>query len=210
MVLDHFMLPDATDIAAVAHGDVRIVATQHHLGTFGDDVAVTIDTGIDGGLAAAIADGLDLLDLIGQLHQPHRAGEQAGLEIGTQAEADHRHIVIIYNGPQLLNLLGSHELALVHDHHVAPILAGEGEELIHIGIRGHDLAIGLQADAAAQDAGAVTGIGTGFDEPHLLVVFFLILLGNQGLGRLTGTHGAVFEIKLCHLSLPPFGYFIIL
>ena len=82
---DLLVIPDALDITAVAHGDVAVVAAQHHLGAFGDDVTV-VDTGIDGGLCAAVAHGLDLFDGIGQFHQPAGTGEQMGLEIRTQTE----------------------------------------------------------------------------------------------------------------------------
>ena len=78
MKFDLLMLPDAPDIAPVAHGNVAVVAAQQHLGTFGDDVAV-IDAGIDGGLGTTVAHGLDLLDAVRQFHQPVAAGEQSGL-----------------------------------------------------------------------------------------------------------------------------------
>ena len=34
------VLPDTPDIALVAHGDIAVVAPQHHLGALGDDVAL--------------------------------------------------------------------------------------------------------------------------------------------------------------------------
>ena len=76
------MLPDAVYITSVAHGDIAIIAAQHHLCALGDDVAVA-DTGIDRTLGTAIAHGLDLLDAVSQFHQAHRTGEQSGLEIRT-------------------------------------------------------------------------------------------------------------------------------
>ena len=43
-------------------------------------------------------------------------------------------------------------------------------------------------------------IRAGLDEPDLQVVFFVIIFGDQSLGRLTGAHGTIFKIKLCHFS----------
>ena len=104
MQFDFLMFPDAGFIAAVAHGNIAIIAAQHHLGTLGDDVAIT-DTGIHGGLGTAVAHGLDLLDAVSQFHQTHGAGEQLGLEIGTQTEAHDRHVVVIDDVAELIDLL---------------------------------------------------------------------------------------------------------
>ena len=73
--------------AAVAHGDVAVVAPQDHLSALGDHIAVAVDPGVHRGLGAAVADGLDLLDGVRQLKQPAAAGEELGLEVGAQAEA---------------------------------------------------------------------------------------------------------------------------
>ena len=37
---DDLVLPNALDIALVAHGNIAVIAAQHHLGTFRDDVAI--------------------------------------------------------------------------------------------------------------------------------------------------------------------------
>ena len=50
------------------------VAAKLNLCTLSDDIAVA-DTGVDGGLTAAVAHGFDLLNAICQLHQPQAAGE---------------------------------------------------------------------------------------------------------------------------------------
>lgn len=73
--LDDLMLANALQVAAVAHGDISIVAAQHHLCAFGNDMAIAIDTGIDGSLRAAVAHRLDLLDHVRQFHQPVRSRE---------------------------------------------------------------------------------------------------------------------------------------
>ena len=98
------MLLDAADVAAMAHGDIAIIAAQNHLRTLGDDVAAG-NTGVDGSFTAAVAHGFDLFDAICQLHQPHRAGEQLGLEVCPQAEAHHRHIKIVDDVTELIDLL---------------------------------------------------------------------------------------------------------
>ena len=78
---DDPVLPDAPDVALVTHGNIAVVAAQHHLRALGDDVAVAVDTGVHRSLRAAVADGLDLLNGVRHLHQAAAAGKQAGLEV---------------------------------------------------------------------------------------------------------------------------------
>ena len=72
---DFFVLPDTPDVALVAHGNVAVVAAQHHLRAVGDDVAFAVDSGVDRGLGPAVADGLDLLNGVRNLHESPAAGE---------------------------------------------------------------------------------------------------------------------------------------
>ena len=103
----------------MAHGNVTVIAAQHHLGTFRHDMSGAVDSGVDGSLGTAVADGLDLLNGIGHLHEPSAAGEQLGLEIRTQSETHHRDIMLIHDGPKLIDLPFRQELALIHDDHIA-------------------------------------------------------------------------------------------
>ena len=89
----------------MAHGDIAVIAPQKHLGTLGHNMALAVDPGIDRGLGPAVADSFDFLNGIRHLHEPQRPGEQMGLEIRPQTEAHNRHIVIVYDGAQLVDLL---------------------------------------------------------------------------------------------------------
>ena len=75
MKANDLVLPDAPDPALVAHGDIAVVAAQEQLLTLGDDVALGVDPGVDGGLSPAVADGFDLLDGVRHLHEPPASGE---------------------------------------------------------------------------------------------------------------------------------------
>ena len=74
---------------------------------FGTQLALklAVDSGVDRGLGPAVADGFDFLNGIRHLHEPQRPGEQVGLEIRPQTEAHNGHIVIVHDGPQLVDLL---------------------------------------------------------------------------------------------------------
>ena len=128
-----------------------------------------------------------------QYQKPQRTGKQLCQKVCPQAKAHDRDIVVVHDGPQLVDLRRLHELALVHNDHIA-ITAGIGEQLEHILSRGDDLHPGFQTDAAAQHICAVPHIRAGLDEPDLQTVFFVVILGDQRLGCLTGAHGAVFEV----------------
>lgn len=133
----------------MAHGDIAVVAPQHHLGAVGNDVALPVDAGVDGGLGPAVADGLDLLNGVRHLHEPQAAGKQLCLEVGTQAEAHDGDIVLVHDGPELVDLGFRQELALVHDDYIAASLFFPDEPLQNIDFRRNHLHLGFQTDAAA-------------------------------------------------------------
>ena len=94
------------------HGNVFVVAADEHLLARGDDVAVGIDTGVDGGLATARAAGFHLLYVVGQLEKPPRAGEKVRLEIGAQAVAHYIYVQYVHSFGQLVYLLFAEKLGL--------------------------------------------------------------------------------------------------
>ena len=155
------MFFDAPDIALVAHGDIAVVAPQKDLGTLGDNVALTIDSGIDRCLGPTVADGFDLLDGICHLHEPQRAGEQVGLKVRAQAEAHHGHIVVVHNAAQLVNLVHREKLTLVHDDHIALSQMLLPEPGIGISVRRQHIRLCAEADAAGQGVLPVPQIRTG-------------------------------------------------
>ena len=72
--------------------------------------------------------------------------------------------------------------------------------LTYNGYMTYEASVGFQTDPAAENIYAVPGVGAGLDEPDTHFVLFVVILGNQGLGRFAGTHRAIFEIKFCHCS----------
>ena len=199
MEFDFLMFPDAPDIALMAHGNVAVISAQNHLGTLGDNITIT-DSGIDSGLGATDAHGLDFLDAVGQFHEASAAGEEPGLEVGPQAEAHDRYVAVIDDGPELVDLLFRQELTFITDHSMAAAHSGLPEPVVNIHIRCHHLYFCCQANAAAQNLHAIPGIRRGLDEPNLHIIFFVIIFGDQCLGCFAGTHGAVFKVKLRHFS----------
>ncbi|EJW99855.1 hypothetical protein EVA_12036 [gut metagenome] len=91
-------------------------------------------------------------------------------------------------------------MTLIHNNHIALPLLGLPEAGRDVHIRGNHFHLGLQADAAAQNLGAVPGVRAGLDEPNPQVIFLIVVLGDQGLSRFAGPHRAVFEIQFCHIS----------
>src|SRR5690606_6180332 len=51
-----------------------------------------------------------------QLHEPLRAGEQAGAEVGGDAEGVDVDVQVVHHAGELVDLLGGEELRLVGDH----------------------------------------------------------------------------------------------
>lgn len=102
----------------VAHSDIAVIAPQKHLTACGENGPAGIQTGIDGGLGAAGAHGLDLCNGIGQLHQTAGARKKMGKKICAQTKTEDRKIRFVYNLTQLVNLLGGEELCLVRDDNV--------------------------------------------------------------------------------------------
>ena len=178
------MFPDTPDIALMAHGNIGIIAAQKDLCAFGDDVAFPVDTGIDGGLCAAVANGLDLLNGVRHFHQPHRAGEQLGLKVCPQAEAHHRHIEIVDDVAKLVDLFRGQELTLVHNDHIADALLGLFKKVIYVHLGRNDVHPCFQANAAAEDVCTVPGVGAGLDEPHIQVIFFGPFLKKRGFSKI--------------------------
>ena len=71
-----------------AQADVLVVGPQHHLLPLPEHRPVFVEAGVAGGLLAAPADGLDLLDDVGAGEQLLGAGEQISPEVGPQAVAN--------------------------------------------------------------------------------------------------------------------------
>ena len=69
----------------------------------------------------------DLGDRVRYLEKAHRAGEELGEEVGSQTEAEHGHVELVYDAAHLVDILGCEELALVRDDHVSVIFVKREE-----------------------------------------------------------------------------------
>lgn len=123
--------------ALVTHGDIAVIAAEENLIAVGDDVSGRVDARVDGRLAAAGADGFDLGDGVGKLHEPACAGEEVRKKIRAQTEAQNRQILVVNELPQLVYLLGSEKLRLIGDYNI--VLPGLGVGLDDVLLGGYDL-----------------------------------------------------------------------
>ena len=184
----------------MTHCQIAIISPQHDLSALGDHPHMPVQTGVDGGLGAAGADGLDLGNGVGYLEKTAAALKEMAEEVGAQAKAKDGDIVIIDDGAQGIHLLGGKELAFVrNDHIVIGVLRLVQSQEIHV--PPHGQTFGLQTDAGSDGVGPVTGVQGGLDQPHLHAALLVVELGNERLGGLGGPHSAVLEIELCHI--PP-------
>ena len=123
--------------AFVAHGHIAVVAAEQNLAALGDDVTLLVDAGVDGSLSAAGADGLNLGQGVGKLHEPLRAGEEMGKKVGAQAEAEYRQVLLVHQGAQTVDLLRGEKLGLVGDDDI--VLSGRMVGVNDIILRRNDL-----------------------------------------------------------------------
>ena len=152
------------------------VALRPHLRAVLDDLAVQ-NAGVAGGLLAAPADGLDLLDGVRPGQQPLAALEEISLKIRAQSVADDGNVLIVYDGHQALHLRLGQKLGLVHDDAVV----GGGidcVQLLHIAARR------AQPGARAHDALAVAVVQQGLKHQRVLSALVVVVLNHDGVGRL--------------------------
>ena len=78
-------------------GNVGVIAAQHDLTAHRNDAAQSVDAGVDDGLFAAGADGLDLGDGVGHLEQSSAALKQMGQKVGAQTKAENGDVHFIHD-----------------------------------------------------------------------------------------------------------------
>ena len=142
------------------------------------------------------ADGFDLGEGVRNLEKAAAAGEQVGQKVGAQPEADDRHIALIHQRAQLVDLLRREKLALIGDD---DIHAGVLVEFFDDIIAGQDdIRLFFQPDAGFDDIGTVPGIHRRLDEPDGHAQLLVVKLGDERLRRFGAAHRPVFEVQLCH------------
>src|SRR6478735_2298798 len=98
---------------APAIGDIFLVAANLDLGALARDLALTVQAHDHRRLAAAMADGAHLAQLVGNRQQRHRAREQLALEIRTQTIGHDRNADTVGDAGELPDLPLIEELRLV-------------------------------------------------------------------------------------------------
>ena len=199
-----FLPLDLVFPTAVAHSHVGIVSAEENLTALGDDLALPVDAGVDDGLLAAGADGLDLGDGVRHLKQTAAALKEMGQKIRPQAEAEHGHVTFVHDPPELIDLSGGEELALVGDDHV--IVPTVAEQIVNIGFPGNSVGIGRQTDAGAHGIRAVADVQGGLDQPYPHAPLLVIELGDQRVCGFGGAHRSVFEVQLSHNGILSVGH----
>src|SRR5690606_37014630 len=81
------LLGQRFEVVAAAHRDVTFVAADLNLLAFAQTLAVGADAQVHGGLAAAVADGFQLNEIVGEGEQRTTAFEKVALKISAQPVA---------------------------------------------------------------------------------------------------------------------------
>src|SRR5690606_23432645 len=95
-----------------AEGDIDGLLDGNLL-ALGEDPAGTVLTNHHRRLGAALADGANFAQRVGDGKQFARAGKELALEVGAQAEAHHRHVEPISDAGELPDLFGGEELRFI-------------------------------------------------------------------------------------------------
>src|SRR5690349_1463121 len=82
---------------------------------FGDGPTFHVATDDHGGFLAAMADGADFAELVGDGEERHGTGEELALEVGAQAEGHHRNFEPVGHPCKLPDLVAGKELSLVDE-----------------------------------------------------------------------------------------------
>ena len=104
------------------------VAVDRHLVAVEDELAVDL-AGVEHGLAAAAADRLELFERVRDLEQAATARERDGLEVGADAVGEHRHVLLIGDAQQVVDLALAEELRLV-DQQAADVETGLADDAL--------------------------------------------------------------------------------
>ena len=171
---------------AAAQRDVALVAAQQDL-LAGLDHAAVCHAGVERRLAAAPADGLDLLDRVRPRHQPLAALEQISLKVRAKAVADDGDVVLIHDFHQALDLRFFQKLRFVDDDAVEHRQV-EAVQFLDVGARR------AQPGARADDPLSIAVVEHGLEHQRVLPAFVIVVLHHDGVGRLGRSHRAVSEV----------------
>ena len=155
-----------------------------------------VNAGIDDGLIAAGAGGLDLAYLVGEFEEAFGAREEVGLEVGTQAVASDVNAEFIDDIGELVNLLRGEELCLIDEDLLE---AAGGMEFAN---EFEDIRIGLDEDTLAAEAAAgrdgrfvITVINGGLHREERYTAFLKTVSVSDEHHTLARVHGGVNEFE---------------
>ena len=149
--------------------------------------------------SAAVADRLELDEIVGEGEQRAAAGKELALEISAQAVTKDRDFEHIGDIGELLDLGASEELGFVDQHagdRINRVLMAHAVEQI-IGGREH-LGRGLEADAGAHPAETGAGVDGGHEHQGAHATFLIIIARLQQNRRFAGIHRRVVKVELGH------------
>ena len=153
-------------------------------------MAVLVEAGVEGGLLAAPADGLDLLQLVCHHQQMIAAGEELPFEVRPQAVAHDGDVAVVHQMHQIVDIGLLQELGLVHDDAgiLLQLLIRHLLHLVEV-----DAGVG-QTDAGGYHVVAVPCIQPGLHQQGGLSPLLVVEPCHQGVGGLAGAHRPVFEV----------------
>src|SRR5690606_602107 len=143
-----------------ADRDIPLVAADLHLRAVLHGAALGVDPHVHRGLLAAVADRLDLLQLVGPGQQVLAALEQLAAEVGAQAVAQHRDAQAVDHLAQLPDLGAGQELGLVDQYAAEPAVGGDVllHQAFQVAVPVEGRALGTQADARGDHPAAAATV----------------------------------------------------
>ena len=194
-------------ITFVAHSDITFVAADKYLRTFGQNVAFSVKTCIDGRFSAAAANGFDLGYAVCYLKKPLASGEEPCSEIRAKPEAQNGNIIHIRDVFHLFYLNFRQKLTFVADYDIDLLLFVTLQvHIYNVIVVRHGYRRGFQPYSApnfrrdvAEFVNFVSPVvRCGLHQKNIFVFLFIIEFCHQRLCAFRTAHRAEFEIKLSH------------
>ena len=163
-------------------------------------MTVFVDAHHHGCLASRVADGLDLLQVVGPGQQVLAAFEQLAAKIRAQTEGQNRNAASVHHVTQLPDLRLAEELRFVDQHAIERATLGnigvdKSQQIIGAG-KAH--AVRAQANARGHHTFARAVVQHRRQDARAHATLVIVVGALQQRGRLAGIHRRVIEIEFGH------------